>query len=123
MSAAARWHAPDEPIATPRDGLDERRVVRIVAERSAQAFDGGVQAVLEVDERAVGPETLPQLVARDDVAGPLEHQPENLERLLLQTHARAPLRSSRERTSSSKDPKRKMRGGMTSDPWLPIPDS
>ena len=45
--------------------------------------------MLEIDERALGPQTLTQLVASDDLAGPLEHEPENLERLLLQTHARA----------------------------------
>src|SRR6185503_17082517 len=82
-------HAPDEPIPTPRDRLDERRLVRIVAKRGAQALDRGVQAVLEVDERALGPETLTQLVTGDDLAGPLEHEPEDLERLLLQAHPRA----------------------------------
>ena len=78
--------APDEPITTTRHRLDEPRLVGIVAERSAQALDGGVQAVLEVDEGAVRPETMTQLVARDDFARALEHEPENLERLILKAH-------------------------------------
>jgi hypothetical protein len=43
--------------------------------------------VLEIDERALGPQALSQLVARDDVAGTLEHQAQDLERLFLQPDA------------------------------------
>ena len=83
----ARSERRDEPIAAARQRLDEPRVVRIVAERGAQALHRRVQAVLEVDEGAVRPQPLAQLLARDDVAGALEHQPEDLERLLLQADA------------------------------------
>ncbi len=83
----ANRHASDEPVATTRYRLDKRRLVCVVAQRRAQAFDRGVQAVFEIDEGALGPETLAQLVACDHLTGPLEHQPENLERLLLQSHA------------------------------------
>jgi hypothetical protein len=43
--------------------------------------------VLEVHERAVGPQPLPQLVAGHDMPGALEHQAEDFERLFLQAHA------------------------------------
>ena len=43
--------------------------------------------MLEIDERPLGPQTLTQLVSRDDIARPLQHEAENLERLLLQAHA------------------------------------
>ena len=61
-------------------------MIGIVAERSAQALDGGVQAVLEVDKGAVRPETMTQLVARDDFTRALEHETKNLERLILKAH-------------------------------------
>ena len=40
--------------------------------------------MLEVDRGAVGPQPLPDVLAGDDVAGAIEHQREELERLLLQ---------------------------------------
>ena len=42
--------------------------------------------MLEIDERALGPQALPQLVPRDDIARPLEQEPQDFERLLLQAH-------------------------------------
>jgi hypothetical protein len=79
--------AADEPISAPRHRLDERRLVRIVTKRRAQTFDRRVETVFEIDERAFRPQTLTQLVARDHVAGPLQQETQNLERLLLQPHA------------------------------------
>ncbi len=82
---------PDEPVSTPRQRLHETRVIRVVAEGGPQPFDRGVEAVLEVDERAVGPEPALQLVAGDHVTRALEHQPQDLERLLLQADGGAVL--------------------------------
>ena len=62
-------------------------MIRIVAQRRTQAFDGGVQAVLEIDEGALWPETMAELVAGDDVARALEHETKNLERLILKAHS------------------------------------
>ena len=62
-------------------------MIGIVAERRTQAFDGGVQAVLEIDEGALWPETMAELVAGDDVARAIEHETKNLERLILKTHS------------------------------------
>lgn len=41
----------NEAIATARQRLHELRIVGLVFKRGAQPFDGGIEAVLEVDER------------------------------------------------------------------------
>jgi hypothetical protein len=41
----------DEPIAPPRQRLDESRHVRRIAKRLSQPANRGIQAALEVDER------------------------------------------------------------------------
>jgi len=81
----------DEPVPAARQRLDELRVVRGVTKGSTQSFDRGVQAVLEVDERPIGPEPLPQFIAGDDIARAFEHQAEDLERLFLQADRTAAL--------------------------------
>jgi hypothetical protein len=67
------WNRFDEPLAPGS-----------VPERATQTPHGGVQSVLEIDERAVRPETLPQLAARDDLAGPFQQHREDRERLTLE---------------------------------------
>ena len=66
--------------------LHEPRIIRVVAERGTQPFDGGVQAVLEIDERPCRPQTLAKLFTRHDFARMLQHQRENFERLILQPY-------------------------------------
>jgi len=84
-----RQRGGNPPVPAPRQRLDVARRLCVVAERRAQPLDGGVEAVLEVHERAVGPEPIAELVARHDAAPAGEQQPEDLERLLLQPDARA----------------------------------
>jgi hypothetical protein len=74
----------DEAVAAPADGLDVARRRRAVAECSAQAIHSVVQAVVEIDERAEGPETLAQLVARDEDARTLDEGFEQTQWLVLQ---------------------------------------
>ena len=62
-------------------------MVSLIAERGAQPLHGGVQAVLEIDEGAVGPQARTELLAGHDVPGPLQHQPQDLEWLLLEPDA------------------------------------
>ena len=64
----------DEPIAAPGHRFDEPRRRRVLAERLAQAFDRGVEAVIELDERVVGPQLLPQLLTRDHLTGAIEQR-------------------------------------------------
>ncbi|HET9387746.1 MAG TPA: hypothetical protein VFO67_21615 [Gemmatimonadales bacterium] len=84
--AGARSNLRDEPVSTPRQRFHEPGVVRIVTERGAEPLHGGVQAVVEVDERAVRPQAAAQLLARDHVARSLEHHLEDFERLFLEAH-------------------------------------
>src|SRR5688572_22873240 len=85
------WSRRDESISPSRKRLDEARVVGGVAKRRSQPLHGGVEAVLEIDKRAVRPEPLAQLVPGDHVAWTLEHQSKDFERLLLQPDAHAVL--------------------------------
>ena len=78
----------DQTIAAAWHGLDERRLVGILAERGAQSLDRSIETVLVVDESAFRPETSPQLFARDDSTAVLEHQTQDLEGLSLQPDAR-----------------------------------
>ena len=65
----------------PRDGFDEAGRVRIVAKRLAQALDGGVHPVFEVDERVTRPEPAAQLVSRHHAATSVQQGLENCQRL------------------------------------------
>jgi hypothetical protein len=67
--------------------VDEPRGLGVLGQGGAQALHRGVQAVLEVHEGARRPQPFPDLVPRHDVAGTLEQEPEDLERLVLQPHA------------------------------------
>ena len=78
----------DVAIAASRHRLDERRPGGIVAEGGAHPFDGGVEAVLEVDEGAVWPETVAQFVSSDEVSRALEQRAQDFERLTLKLEAR-----------------------------------
>ena len=60
---------------------------RLISDHRAKTLDRGVQAVLEVNERALGPELSPQFVTRDQLPRPHQQQTQNLKRLLLQPHA------------------------------------
>ena len=82
----AALQRPDEAIAEAGQRLDEPRLGGIVAEHRPQPLHDRVDAVLEVDRGAVRPQPLPDVLARHHVAGPIEHQRQELERLLLQAH-------------------------------------
>lgn len=79
----------DEAVAAAGEGLDEARVAGGVAEDLADAVDGGVDAVVEVDEGAIGPEGAGDLVAGEDLAGVLEEQKEQLKGLGVELEAKA----------------------------------
>ena len=83
--------ARDEAVAAPVQRFDEARPLGVVAEHGAQPLDGGVEAVLEVDERAVRPQPVAQLVARQQFARMFEHHRQHGERLILQPKPHAVL--------------------------------
>src|SRR5262249_8484865 len=70
---AALRHCPDVP---------RRR--GIVAERRADLGDAEVEAAIEVDERLVLPDGLPELLARDRSSRVLDQRPQHLRGLRLQ---------------------------------------
>jgi hypothetical protein len=81
---AAAIERADEAIADPGQGLDEARPGGVVAQDGAQALHHRVDAVLEVDRGAVRPQAATDVLAGDDVARAIEHQREQLERLVLE---------------------------------------
>ncbi len=84
-----RRHWRDEPIPSTRYRLDKRRRFGGIAERLPEFLYRRVEAVLEVDERVGLPETVAQVVARDNLARPVEECRQHLGRLLLQRDATA----------------------------------
>jgi hypothetical protein len=89
-TAGGLFELADEAVADAREGFDEARPHGVVAQDRAQPLDGGVDAVLEVDRRAVGPQALPDVVTGHHVARAIEHQRQELEALFLQPHGRRP---------------------------------
>src|SRR5262249_2216010 len=79
----------DESIPAPRQGLDEARIFRRVSQRLTDLVDGGVQIVIDVNER-VRPQALSQLFPRDNGARLLQQNCQHLERLAsqFQSHSR-----------------------------------
>ena len=77
-------HRGDEAVSAAGKGFDVAWARGGVSEGLADFVDGGVEAVVEIDESVGGPEFLLELFARDDFASAFEKQGENLERLALQ---------------------------------------
>jgi hypothetical protein len=59
----------DETIATASERFDETRIVGGIAERIAEALDGGIEAMLKIDEGVSGPELALQFFAGDELTG------------------------------------------------------
>jgi hypothetical protein len=78
-----------EAVAAAGEGLDEAGTGGGVVEGFADAVDGGVDAVFGVDVGAVGPEVTGDLVAGEKLAGAIEEQAEDLERLGVEAKADA----------------------------------
>jgi len=74
----------DKTIPMPWQRLDEPWVLRVIPQRLAQFFHGGVNAVFKINEGIGGPEFLLELVPCHHFAGSLEEQGENLEGPLLE---------------------------------------
>jgi hypothetical protein len=57
-----------EPVALPGDRLDEDRLTRVIAESRPHLPDAVVQALVELDVRAIGPDGRAKRLARDERA-------------------------------------------------------
>jgi hypothetical protein len=67
--------------------LDEPRHIRFVAEGRPQPPNSGVQTVLVVHKRTVGPETSPKLVTSDHISGSFEQCGQHAQWLFLEGQA------------------------------------
>jgi hypothetical protein len=74
----------DEAVTALGKSFDEAGVVGFVGEGVAELVDGGVQAMLEIDEGVFGPEALLELLAGDDEAGVFQENGEDLEWAILE---------------------------------------
>jgi hypothetical protein len=79
----------DKTVATLGESFNEAGIVGFVGEGVAQFVNGGVQAVLEIDEGVFGPEAFLVLLAGDDDAGLLEEDSQDLEGAILDFQADA----------------------------------
>jgi hypothetical protein len=83
------FYLTHEPVAFARNGFHKAGSIRGVAKAFPQARNGGVQAVIEVDERVRRPETQPELFSSYDLARLFQQHAQNAERLFLQAHTSA----------------------------------
>ncbi len=90
VDAALPAGRSNEAVALSRQCFNEAGNVAVVAKRRPQPLHGGVETVLEIDEGAVWPQPLDELLACHDLAGALQHHHEDRERLRLQPHALLP---------------------------------
>ena len=74
----------DEAIALADDGLNEARLIGIVAEGLADFTDGSIDAVLGIDEHFAAPEVFGNFAAGDDIAFAGGEEDEQLHRLSLE---------------------------------------
>lgn len=72
-----------ESISLPRQGLDEARILRIVAERFTNLPHHRVDAVLHLDEPRFTPQRVLNLAARDQLARARHQQAQELHGLIL----------------------------------------
>jgi hypothetical protein len=77
----------DKSISTPRNGLDEPGVIRIVVQGLPQLRYRCTQALAEFNKRISRPKTLLENFAAHNLARILKKKQEQLERLLLQFDA------------------------------------
>jgi hypothetical protein len=72
-------HGGDKTIPSPGDGLDEARLFGIVLQYLADLADGAVDAVVGIEKGALAPDTLDNLLARNDLSPLLDKKEQNLE--------------------------------------------
>lgn len=73
-----------EAVAAARDGLNKSRAFCCVAQGLAEAADGVIEAIFELDECILGPKPILKLLSPDYLPGMLEKNQQHLQRLLVQ---------------------------------------
>src|SRR5690348_17008371 len=87
----------DQSVSAPRQSFDVIGMVRIVSERLAQDRHCNVNASIEFHDGIVRPKNLPDFLAGDNFALPLQQDSQNLKGLLAEQdlcRAGSPLRRS-----------------------------
>ena len=79
-----------ESVASSGQGFDVPGIVGGVAESSAEGTDGHVDAVVEINDRVVGPEPLLDFLPGGEAPIVLDQQPQDPERLLPKDDTLAP---------------------------------
>jgi len=74
----------DEAVASAGNGFDEARIASVIAEHLADLLNGGVESVVEFDERLDRPKLFPQFLPGDQFPMPLQEGLEDAARLLLE---------------------------------------
>ena len=73
----------DEPIASPRESLNKARVFGAIPQRFSYFSYGTVDGVVEFNIGIIRPNPLLDVFASDNLAGTLQKQSQDFERLLL----------------------------------------
>jgi hypothetical protein len=81
----------NETIATSSERLDEHWSVRRFAQRIAQPLDGGIQAMIEVNEGILRPEFAAQFFSGNDFSRAFKQSGQHLQRLFLELYLLSPL--------------------------------
>jgi hypothetical protein len=82
-SLSSGFYLPDEAVATMRNGFNVAWILRGVTKDMPQAIDRNIQAVLEIDECAGGPNAFHEFFAADDLTGAFEQSHQYVEWLIL----------------------------------------
>jgi hypothetical protein len=75
-----------EAVAPARESFHKAGIFSGVAESVPKSFDCSIEAVVEVYKRLRGPKTGLQVLASNDLAGPLQEKGQNLKGLVLESH-------------------------------------
>ena len=73
----------DKAVASPGDGLDVKGLLRGIAQGLTEFADGGVDAIVGLNESVGRPELQFQFVAGDNLSPSFKQEQENFQRLIL----------------------------------------
>lgn len=78
------YYGPDEAVAAAGDGMNEARVIGIITEDLADLSDGGIDAVLCIDEDFDAPEACGDFTTSDNIAFAGSEEDQQFHGLVLQ---------------------------------------
>lgn len=85
------FHGSYEAIANPRHSFDVLGRLRCVAQRLTKLIDRCRQILVEIDKDIIRPEGVAELFAKQGLAGSLDQQSKNGQRLALDFESRSKL--------------------------------